>query len=45
MGCPELRESFGREALRVRQRFEQQAIVAQWKACLLPQHADTADAT
>lgn len=45
MGRPELRERFGREALQVRQRFEQQAIVAQWKACLLPQHAGTADAT
>jgi GalNAc-alpha-(1->4)-GalNAc-alpha-(1->3)-diNAcBac-PP-undecaprenol alpha-1,4-N-acetyl-D-galactosaminyltransferase len=32
---PEMRERLGREALKVRQRFRQDAIMAQWEACLL----------
>ncbi|HEY0941093.1 MAG TPA: glycosyltransferase family 4 protein [Steroidobacter sp.] len=35
---PALRERLGREALRVRQRFHQDLIMAQWEDCLLADH-------
>ena len=38
MSQPGLRERLGREALRVRQRFHQDLIMAQWEACLLADH-------
>jgi glycosyltransferase involved in cell wall biosynthesis len=36
MSQPELRVALGREALRVRDRFSQDRIMAQWEACLAP---------
>ena len=37
MGQPQIRECLGREARKVRQRFRQDLIMAQWEACLLPE--------
>ena len=35
MSNPQARESLGREAVKTRQRYQQQRIMAQWEACLL----------
>jgi len=37
MSQPEVRERLGREASRVKQRYRQDLIMAQWEACLLPE--------
>ncbi|MEX0734728.1 MAG: glycosyltransferase family 4 protein [Steroidobacteraceae bacterium] len=37
MAEPALREGLGREALKVRERFRQETIMAQWEALLFPQ--------
>lgn len=36
MANPEMRERLGREASKVRQRYRQELIMAEWEACLLP---------
>ncbi|MEO1202475.1 MAG: glycosyltransferase family 4 protein [Pseudomonadota bacterium] len=36
MSRPELRARLGQEAVKVRQRFRQEAVMRQWEACLLP---------
>ena len=36
MSRPSLRESLGREAATVRQRYSQDVIMAKWEACLMP---------
>jgi hypothetical protein len=36
MSHPQVRERLGREAGKVRQRFNQDRIMAQWQACLFP---------
>jgi GalNAc-alpha-(1->4)-GalNAc-alpha-(1->3)-diNAcBac-PP-undecaprenol alpha-1,4-N-acetyl-D-galactosaminyltransferase len=36
MSQPQVRERLGREAAKVRQRFNQDRIMAQWQACLFP---------
>jgi len=37
MSQPKVRERLGREALKVKQRYRQDLIMAQWEACLLPE--------
>lgn len=41
---PHVRESLGREALAVRQRFRQDVVMAQWEACLFPASESAPDA-
>ncbi len=46
MSQPEVRIRLGREAMKVRQRFDQDIVMAQWQACLFKGHRRTAgDAT